>query len=1601
MSATKIILKRSSILGKRPNSSVIEPGEVALNTNASEPGLFFEVDDGNVVKVGPVAVSPTAPLNTPELGESWFNIDNGALNVGTVESAKKVWRSISAPFLGGGGRVVFVAPEFPYSTDSISNNGQALPFQTLTRAILELVKLGILDYYNGEPNSETDRGSIYIAPSLVTANNEPGVTPEELYVGPNGTGFPLTAYTPSLAELAQFNSVTGGIIVPRGISINGMDLKKCELRPSYVPSYQHPVLALGGEDQPLSSVVKISGNSYLEGFSVTDKISYRQSYKVTQDSEGVAVFHTPRPHGLTFGEQVEISYASDVNQAQRSFTAGKYFVYPLETFTFKLTEIPPEGPEQGLTYVKFSSVVPDGSTNVFRLNVVNQLKSAHRLRLWTNASLTELARYYEKVQIAFPEVFGGKVIPGTEIVSKSEFEIVGPTEQPYPTNLSSNTTQNSSAYINQVNLKSDYGMCGGEVDGAIFEGFRSVILNACTVVSLQKDPAAYEVYTNFLINGEQIQKWWSLVEATYYSLPSSERPENLASVTKEQQLDFLNQTAIDRIRYHYDTYTILDNGEEKSIGITNPDKDFRHFGFRATNSAYLQAQSIYTIGAAVGSWALNGGYISLTNSTTNFGSVAFKAEGFRGIGSLKGAYQNARGFSFKGINTPLALNRQQVEDNNNKSILSLGSRIVNVSFDENDPGVQLVELSGEFLPCYVLPYSLKPGSTLWVSSLNCTYRGFFATDGGPTVITNPGPCANVTLRIRASDSTIPTDPDSLESLDIPYIRRFHDPREPGDRAYALVIENTSTQALAPSVGSVLRLDQTAQGLGTSSLKPNVQLDPGSLGGWGRVFTVDNVETSSRGLSPNFNYVVGDSTQDSRYLVTVTVSDYSTPWQQGVDNAQGDYVTYQNKNWYAAENNIWKTVYYGSISSTFGPSKIAPTEPCSPFVNTSVLENQELIGSTFQGSYAKDPRTTGSGSDEYKKLSYFRGCTLPYTEYGAQNYYDDDDSSDSLGLILKQKVTAAAVTLVSSINEDAVIQTEVLASETSRYRPEIVRFSVLSSASIPNPRQTVSILKFSKLSLIPNAPVEKEEYFRVVNLVGTTVEAIRLNRINSLYPDPIAPGNSKPTWPVQTTAYVCTSNAEPTPLAYDPDWSNTKKAIYRFLEVMGYSRQSLESTSKPLRPYYWGDRFISYSNLPDAPNSDGYASTTAQWPLEFNQPSTIIANTHTWSYCGYPFYSRGLPKYQTNEISRKLSYDFLSTALWGGRLTVTGINDKGELISFGPQREAVTAQYYEQDTPVTNAANQQIYEEQPYVEFPAQVMVYSTDDISPEFNGIKTIFNLTRGGIAIPSSQLLEDSIFVQLGAITQRPGIDYRLVLDTIQFLRAPETKTSCDVRIVTSDDNSKTLVTVPLTFVEEPDDARSTFTLESAVNIENLDINEKNTFVFLGGVCQIPGSGGSYTLTRISPTKLSITFTEPLPEKVTVNVRAVCSGSFWETQGKSPVAVHPLDSISGEFSDLTQQKEFALTYQGSPVNPSLVNTYNVLVSLGGVMQLPVESYIVENGVIRFTEAPIPGSTSDIRVITNAEFLPCINSQGFTEGFLSWGPSVILNLINEVSSLKE
>ena len=84
---TQILSLRSSLLYDRVFPSRLGVGEIALNLNPTEPGLYFADSQASpaLIKVGPIHVGSTGPNNAPtgytsfSVGESW--LDKSSTNI--------------------------------------------------------------------------------------------------------------------------------------------------------------------------------------------------------------------------------------------------------------------------------------------------------------------------------------------------------------------------------------------------------------------------------------------------------------------------------------------------------------------------------------------------------------------------------------------------------------------------------------------------------------------------------------------------------------------------------------------------------------------------------------------------------------------------------------------------------------------------------------------------------------------------------------------------------------------------------------------------------------------------------------------------------------------------------------------------------------------------------------------------------------------------------------------------------------------------------------------------------------------------------------------------------------------------------------------------------------------------------------------------------------------------------------------------------------------------------------------------------------------------------------------------------------------------------
>ena len=130
------------------------------------------------------------------------------------------------------GRIIYVNPDDFDASDAIDNRGNSAlrPFKSIQRAFLEVARFS---YRVGLSNDEFDAFSIMLYPAEYIIDNRPG---EIQYTNvPPIDGNSNLDLTSSNNVLYKYNSIEGGVIVPRGCSLVGTDLRRTKIIPKYVP----------------------------------------------------------------------------------------------------------------------------------------------------------------------------------------------------------------------------------------------------------------------------------------------------------------------------------------------------------------------------------------------------------------------------------------------------------------------------------------------------------------------------------------------------------------------------------------------------------------------------------------------------------------------------------------------------------------------------------------------------------------------------------------------------------------------------------------------------------------------------------------------------------------------------------------------------------------------------------------------------------------------------------------------------------------------------------------------------------------------------------------------------------------------------------------------------------------------------------------------------------------------------------------------------------------------------------------------------------------------------------------------------------------------
>lgn len=492
------------------------------------------------------------------------------------------------------GNIIYVDCNSLDATDSIENTGSSplRPLKSIQRSIAEAVRYS---YQKGPNNDRFGKTTILINPGEYLVDNRPGylITGTGTYATRSGqtgltdltqwdldTNFDLTNPNNALYKL---NSVFGGILCPRGISLVATDLRKVKIRPLYVPNPEN-------DNIERSAIFRVTGGSYFWQFTVLDADPNGNCYKDYNNGLFVPNFSH---HKLSVFE-----YADGVNpiKIQDAFyPSGLSFTRTdLEMYYEKIAAVYGQAsgrdisPDYGQGTVDLQPVVDEyrivGSKG---LSVGISSISANNNTITVNLteSIPDLS-IDSPIQISgvdAPGYDGQYVVSTVPSSTQITYKVQNPPTNTNPTtvgatlSLAVDTVNSASPYIFNVSLRSVYGMCGLLADGNKATGFKSMVVAQFTGIGLQKDDNAFVRY---------------------------------------------NETTGD-----YEDSSKVINLHTNSRSRFKP--SYENFHIKATNNAFLQLVSVFAIGYAEHFVTENGGDIALNNSNSNFGAKALVSSGFK------------------------------------------------------------------------------------------------------------------------------------------------------------------------------------------------------------------------------------------------------------------------------------------------------------------------------------------------------------------------------------------------------------------------------------------------------------------------------------------------------------------------------------------------------------------------------------------------------------------------------------------------------------------------------------------------------------------------------------------------------------------------------------------------------------------------------------------------------------------------------------------------------------------------------------------------------------------------------------------------------------
>ncbi|MHA2163543.1 MAG: tail fiber domain-containing protein, partial [Candidatus Thorarchaeota archaeon] len=514
------------------------------------------------------------------------------------------------------GRILYVNPNDIDATDGIENQGNSLarPFKTIQRALIEAARFS---YVKGNENDLINRTTILCFPGEHIIDNRPGFyikndSGTARSVSPAGT-VSLAADTLSLSlqsvfdlgvednVLYKFNSVKGGIIIPRGTSIVGLDLRKTKIRPKYVPN---------PTDTNVSgtAIFRVTGGCYFNSFTFFDGNENSTVYTDPTDfgtgNRSRPLFSHHKVNCFEFADGVNIvdgytltdldmyyaKLSNAFNTASGRDVDQKYPSIP-EGFTSQRAEYEIVGAFAPDAIALSSLTSGDGVTAGAVVTV--STASEHGLTVGTPVKIRGVIPLEYNISTTVTSVINSTsftyTLPKVPALLSGTGAIAGAT-----VTVETDTVSGASPYVFNVSLRSVYGMNGIFGDGSTATGFKSIVLAQFTAISLQKDDRAFVKYNEV----SRLYEGINLTRVTGSDLPEGSSSTSSGSV------------------YHLDSRAVYREGWETAHILM-------------TNDSIFQIVSVFAIGFNRHFAAESGADASITNSNSNFGQIALTSDGFK------------------------------------------------------------------------------------------------------------------------------------------------------------------------------------------------------------------------------------------------------------------------------------------------------------------------------------------------------------------------------------------------------------------------------------------------------------------------------------------------------------------------------------------------------------------------------------------------------------------------------------------------------------------------------------------------------------------------------------------------------------------------------------------------------------------------------------------------------------------------------------------------------------------------------------------------------------------------------------------------------------